>query len=310
MDHPARSSGRRAARTSRPSGQSVGAAPSPVRADRVPRPRVPPVLVARARAAASVGQSACPPAAKGPRMPNYLSPGVYVEEVEAGSRPIEGVGTAVAAFVGLAAHGPDQHADARHELEPVRSARSATSSRARTWPTPSTATSSTAAARPTSCASAPTARCRRHAPSSTSAKDKDARRPTASSALEAGPAATRSPSRSSGRRPRRPRTRSSSRSTSGGQADETYDNVTTKKGKQNVVTIVKAQSKLIQIEEIGRAGALERVPATGTITLTRRRDEPSRSGSRRTTTSATRPIAPASAASRRSTRSRCSPCPT
>ncbi|WP_347352198.1 phage tail sheath subtilisin-like domain-containing protein [Intrasporangium sp.] len=39
-------------------------------------------------------------------MPNYLSPGVYVEEVEAGSRPIEGVGTAVAAFVGLAEKGP------------------------------------------------------------------------------------------------------------------------------------------------------------------------------------------------------------
>src|SRR5690606_30193115 len=39
-------------------------------------------------------------------MPTYLSPGVYVEEVEAGSRPIEGVGTAVAAFVGLATKGP------------------------------------------------------------------------------------------------------------------------------------------------------------------------------------------------------------
>ncbi|MBW5484172.1 phage tail sheath family protein [Streptomyces bambusae] len=39
-------------------------------------------------------------------MPPYKSPGVYVEEVEAGSRPIEGVGTAVAAFVGLAADGP------------------------------------------------------------------------------------------------------------------------------------------------------------------------------------------------------------
>ncbi|MFE7745534.1 phage tail sheath family protein [Nocardia sp. NPDC057455] len=39
-------------------------------------------------------------------MPTYLSPGVYVEEVEAGSRPIEGVGTAVAAFVGFAAEGP------------------------------------------------------------------------------------------------------------------------------------------------------------------------------------------------------------
>ena len=39
-------------------------------------------------------------------MPTYLSPGVYVEEVPAGSRPIEGVGTSVAAFVGLAAKGP------------------------------------------------------------------------------------------------------------------------------------------------------------------------------------------------------------
>src|SRR2546423_6033780 len=39
-------------------------------------------------------------------MPTYLSPGVYVEEVDSGSRPIEGVGTAVAAFVGLAESGP------------------------------------------------------------------------------------------------------------------------------------------------------------------------------------------------------------
>ncbi|MEU0277761.1 phage tail sheath subtilisin-like domain-containing protein [Streptomyces sp. NPDC006195] len=39
-------------------------------------------------------------------MPSYLSPGVYVEEVASGSRPIEGVGTSVAAFVGLAPGGP------------------------------------------------------------------------------------------------------------------------------------------------------------------------------------------------------------
>jgi uncharacterized protein len=39
-------------------------------------------------------------------MPSYLSPGVYVEEVASGSRPIEGVGTSVAAFVGLAPAGP------------------------------------------------------------------------------------------------------------------------------------------------------------------------------------------------------------
>jgi hypothetical protein len=35
-----------------------------------------------------------------------MSPGVYVQEVSSGSKPIEGVGTAVAAFVGLAEKGP------------------------------------------------------------------------------------------------------------------------------------------------------------------------------------------------------------
>ena len=39
-------------------------------------------------------------------MPTYLSPGVYVEEVPAATRPIAGVGTAVAGFVGFAADGP------------------------------------------------------------------------------------------------------------------------------------------------------------------------------------------------------------
>ncbi len=35
-------------------------------------------------------------------MPNYLAPGVYVQEVPGGPRPIEGVGTSTAAFVGVA----------------------------------------------------------------------------------------------------------------------------------------------------------------------------------------------------------------
>ena len=39
-------------------------------------------------------------------MPQYLSPGVYVEEIDSGAKPIEGVGTAVAAFIGLAERGP------------------------------------------------------------------------------------------------------------------------------------------------------------------------------------------------------------
>lgn len=39
--------------------------------------------------------------------PSYLSPGVYVEEVDKGSKPIAGVGTAVAAFVGYTAKAED-----------------------------------------------------------------------------------------------------------------------------------------------------------------------------------------------------------
>ena len=33
-------------------------------------------------------------------MPSYLHPGVYIEEIPSGSKPIEGVATSVAAFVG------------------------------------------------------------------------------------------------------------------------------------------------------------------------------------------------------------------
>jgi len=39
-------------------------------------------------------------------MAQYLSPGVYVEEVSSGSKPIAGVGTAMGAFLGLAEKGP------------------------------------------------------------------------------------------------------------------------------------------------------------------------------------------------------------
>lgn len=38
--------------------------------------------------------------------PQYLSPGVYVEEVDKGAKPIEGVATSVAGFVGFAEKGP------------------------------------------------------------------------------------------------------------------------------------------------------------------------------------------------------------
>lgn len=41
-------------------------------------------------------------------MPEYLSPGVYVEEVASGPRPIEGVGTSTAGFCGLTERGPSR----------------------------------------------------------------------------------------------------------------------------------------------------------------------------------------------------------
>ncbi len=39
-------------------------------------------------------------------MAEYLSPGVYVEEFDSGSKPMEGVGTSTAGFIGLAERGP------------------------------------------------------------------------------------------------------------------------------------------------------------------------------------------------------------
>src|SRR6266700_1244941 len=40
-------------------------------------------------------------------MPEYLSPGVYVEEVASGPRPIEGVSTSTSGFVGVTERGPE-----------------------------------------------------------------------------------------------------------------------------------------------------------------------------------------------------------
>ena len=39
-------------------------------------------------------------------MPEYLAPGVYVEEIDSGPPPIQGVGTSTAGFVGMARRGP------------------------------------------------------------------------------------------------------------------------------------------------------------------------------------------------------------
>ncbi len=190
-------------------------------------------------------------------MPNYLSPGVYVEEVEAGSRPIEGVGTAVAAFVGLAGRGPANtptlvtnwnqftstfgdfiegsylaHAVYGYFLNGGGAAY---------------------VVRVGADGVVPTATA--EVPSST-----DKAKPAFQvAALEAGPEGNDitvdvQPAADEGsfklvvKR--------------GGREVESFDNLTTAKGKQNVATVVKAQSKTITIEE---AGAL--APAAGSTSL-------------------------------------------
>ncbi len=39
-------------------------------------------------------------------MPEYLYPGVYVEEIDTGNKPIEGVSTSTVGFLGIAPRGP------------------------------------------------------------------------------------------------------------------------------------------------------------------------------------------------------------
>ena len=191
-------------------------------------------------------------------MPNYLSPGVYVEEVEAGSRQIEGVGTAVAAFVGLAARGPanaptlvtnwNQFTSTFGEfIEGSYLAHAVYGYFLNGGGAAYVVRVGADGTMPRASAQLP------------SAADK-AKPAFQVLALDAGPAGNDV---------------SVEVEAAGdegafrivvkqaGKAVETFDNLTVGKGKQNVATVVKAQSKLITIEEVGTMAA----PAAGTVAL-------------------------------------------
>ena len=51
-------------------------------------------------------------------MPTYLTPGVYVEEIDRGSKPLAPAGTAVAAFVGFTAKAPNDDPDDPFGIKP------------------------------------------------------------------------------------------------------------------------------------------------------------------------------------------------
>lgn len=194
-------------------------------------------------------------------MPNYLSPGVYVEEVEAGSRPIEGVGTAVAAFVGLAARGPantptlvtnwSQFTSTFGEfIDNSYLAHAVYGYFLNGGGACYVVRIGADGVMPTASAELPSA----------AEKGKPAFRVAA---LEGGP----------GGNDLSVEVETASEAGEGnfklvvkqdGKPVETFDNLTSGRGKQNVATVVKSQSKVIAIEEIG--GSLA-APATGTVAL-------------------------------------------
>src|SRR5574341_1196842 len=160
-------------------------------------------------------------------MVNYRSPGVYIEEVEAGSRPIEGVGTAVAAFLGIAADGPFN-----------------TPSRIANW--------------------------------GQYVKEFGGWVEGAYMPLSVfnffnngGGAGQGSGGGGSGGRGGG----DSAGGTftvvvkQGGQPVESYQNLTTRRGKRNVATVINEESQLVKVEETGSASQAERLPSAGEVVL-------------------------------------------
>ncbi|MGA7989606.1 MAG: phage tail sheath family protein [Candidatus Dormiibacterota bacterium] len=188
-------------------------------------------------------------------MPSYLSPGVYVQEVSSGSKPIEGVGTAVAAFVGLTEKGPANtptlvtnwtqfsqvfgdfvegsylaHAVYGYFLNGGGSAYVVRIG------------SDGDAAAPSAAAEL--------------AGKGDPGRPVYRvTAAEGGPAGD-DISVEIGDPGEAGEDTFKVTVSRGGKVEETFDNVTTKRGPTNAATVVKARSKLIRLEEIGSGGTM------------------------------------------------------
>ena len=210
-------------------------------------------------------------------MPTYLTPGVYVEEVPSANKPIEGVSTSIAAFVGLAPGGPvntpmrisnwtqfakiygdPNEPDNGPFMEGAYLAHSVygffQNGGSLCWIVRVGDDGGSNGSRPAARAALPAA---------------------ADSAVEAFSAVALRPAAATSR------SRSSEEPSAGEGADKTYtvkvsagcDNeeftgLPLKKGRNNLATKVNAQSKLIKIEETGASlPDAQRVPAAGTYKL-------------------------------------------
>ena len=205
-------------------------------------------------------------------MPQYLSPGVYVEELAPAARPIEGVGTAVAAFVGLATSGPyntptlvtnwsqftatfGEFLEGSYLAHSVYGyfgnggsvayiVRIGAQSTDESTPVASAALSSIERGVAAYTVSALAAEG-----STSDGSDLEVE------VLDP----TEGPSEDSFRIVVK----------RGGEALETFDALTTKRGRQNAVTLVNAQSTLIRLEVGVKDGSVERKPVTGSVALSR-----------------------------------------
>jgi hypothetical protein len=198
-------------------------------------------------------------------MPQYLSPGVYVEEVEAGARPIEGVGTAVAAFVGLAERGPvqtpilvtnwSQFTQTFGEFVPGSYLAHAVYGYFNNGGGACFVVRVGGNGKPSSA--------RAELSSGAGAKLGSYR----VSALEEGTAGNNisvEVAEAGGEAPAEDSFKIIVKRD--GKMEEEFDGLTLKKGKTNAVTVVNAQSKLIRLEELATGSALE-APAKGTVAL-------------------------------------------
>src|SRR5215207_1576762 len=210
-------------------------------------------------------------------MPTYLTPGVYVEEVPSASKPIEGVGTSIAAFVGLTPGGPvntpmrisnwtqfakifgdPSNPDNGPFMEGTYMAHSVygffQNGGSNCWIV-RVGEENGAGARPQAALPAATD------------KSVEAFRAQALPTVEVE--LTEEPKAGEGEATYKLVV------TSGSESEE-YDGLTLKKGRNNIATKVNAASKLIKIEETGASlPEAQRVPATGKYTLSAPAQEPS-----------------------------------
>jgi phage tail sheath protein FI len=195
----------------------------------------------------------------------YQSPGVYVVEKEPGSRPIEGVGTAVAAFVGLAADGPHNtptlvtnwtqfvttfggFVEGSYLAHAVNGFFRNAGGKAYVVRVGAEASSPAAASELPSAVESGTV-----AYSITAQEEGEAGNDIV---VEVADPSEGDPAESFRLVARR------------GSTEETFDNLTSKAGDRNAVTTVNAESKLIQLEEVGKTAVAKRRPTSGTYQLT------------------------------------------